>query len=138
MIGLTYAATLTNYKKQFEIAAITYTIGYALYIVDLNEVVRLIVSIIAALIGGYGASVLWVSQGGYMVKLFKKHNIKDEDKGQYMGIMNGIVYGQVILGGSITTFALGLFGNFIYFIVLTTIGIGSLLFVHFLLDPLKE
>ena len=77
MIGLTYAATLTNYKKQFEIAAITYTIGYALYIVDLNEVVRLIVSIIAALIGGYGASVLWVSQGGYMVKLFKKYNIKD-------------------------------------------------------------
>ena len=55
-----------------------------------------------------------------------------------MGILNGIVYGQVILGGSITTFALGLFGNFIYFIVLTTIGVGALIFVHFLLDPLKD
>ena len=55
-----------------------------------------------------------------------------------MGIQNGIIFGQVILGGAITTFALGLFGNFIYFIVLTVIGILSLLFVHFLLDPLED
>jgi len=138
MVGLTYAASLSNYKRQFEIAAITYTTGYALYIVDVSEVVRLIISIIAALIGGYGASVLWVSQGGYMVKLFKKYNIKNEEKGQYLGILNGIVFGQVILGGTITTFALGLFGNFIYFIVLTAIGVAALIFVHLLLDPLED
>jgi len=101
-------------------------------------VVRLIISIIAALIGGYGASVLWVSQGGYMVKLFKKYDIKNEEKGQYLGILNGIVFGQVILGGTITTFALGLFGNFIYFIVLTAIGVAALIFVHLLLDPLED
>ena len=73
--------------------------------------VRLIVSVFGAIIGGYGASVLWVSQGGYMVKLFKRYNISGSDEGRYMGIQNGIIYGQVILGGAITTFALGLFGN---------------------------
>lgn len=53
-----------------------------------------------------------------------------------MGILNGIIYGQVILGGTITAFALGLFGNFIYFIVLTVVGLLALLFVHFFLDSL--
>lgn len=46
-----------------------------------------------------------------MVKLFKKYNISGTDEGWYMGIQNGIIYGQVIMGGIITTFALGLFGN---------------------------
>ena len=138
LLGLTYAASLRNYKRQFEIAAITYTIGYALYIYDFDEVPRLVVSILAAIIGGYGASVLWVSQGGYMVKLFKKYNISEHAEGRYMAIQNGIIYGQVMLGGIVTTFALGLFGDQIYFIVLTVIGTMSLLFVHFFLDPLEE
>ena len=97
---------------------------------------RLIVTIIGSIVGGYGASVLWVSQGGYMVKLFRKYKVSDSDEGQYMGIQSGIIYGQVILGGAVTTFALGLFGNQIYFIVLTVLGLISLLFVHFFLDPL--
>ena len=138
LLGLTYAVSLRNYKRQFEIAAITYTIGYALYIYDFDEVTRLVVSIIAAVIGGYGASVLWVSQGGYMVKLFKTYSISEHAEGRYMAIQNGIIYGQVMLGGVVTTFALGIFGDQIYFMVLTIIGTMSLLFVHFFLDPLKE
>ena len=54
-----------------------------------------------------------------------------------MGIQSGIIYGQVIMGGAITTFALGLFGNTIYFIVLTAIGVFALFFVHFFLDSLQ-
>ena len=54
-----------------------------------------------------------------------------------MGIQSGIIYGQVILGGAVTTFALGYFGNTTYFIVLTAIGLISLLFVHFFLDSLQ-
>jgi hypothetical protein len=104
--------------------------------VDFNEVVRLIVSIVAAIIGGYGASVLWVSQGGYMVRLFKVYGISEQDEGQFMGMQNAIIYGQVLLGGIITTFALGIFGNTVYFTVLTVIGTLSFLFVHFMLDPL--
>lgn len=53
-----------------------------------------------------------------------------------MGIQSGIIYGQVILGGAVTTFALGLFGNQTYFIVLTGIGVLSFLFVYFFLDSL--
>ena len=55
-----------------------------------------------------------------------------------MGIQSGIIYGQVILGGAITTFALGIFGNTVYFIVLTVIGTLSYLFVHFCLDDLMD
>ena len=79
MVGLTYAASLKNFKKQFEIAAIAYTLNYALYIFNSGKVFTLVVSIIGAIIGGYGASVLWVSQGGYMVKLFKKYAISGQD-----------------------------------------------------------
>lgn len=46
-----------------------------------------------------------------MVKLFRKYSISDSDEGRYMGIQSGIIYAQVILGGCITTFALGLFGD---------------------------
>jgi hypothetical protein len=33
------------------------------------------VGIIGAVFGGYGAAIYWVSQGGYLMKLFKKYNI---------------------------------------------------------------
>ena len=55
-----------------------------------------------------------------------------------MGIQSGIVYSNVLLGGTITTFALGLFGNEIYFIVLTVIGAISYFLCKIFLDPLPS
>lgn len=55
-----------------------------------------------------------------------------------MGIQNGIIYGQVVMGGAVTTFALGLFGNFIYFIVLSAIGVLAFFFCYFFIDPLNS
>lgn len=138
LIGLTYAASRKNFKRQFEIAAITYTLSYAFYIINVNELVRLIISVVAAVISGYGASLLWVSQGGYMVKLFKKYSITGNDEGMYMGIQSGIIYAQIILGGCITTFALGLFGNEVYFIVLTAIGVVAFIVGKVFIDPLND
>ena len=52
--------------------------------------------------------------------------------------MNGIVFSHLILGGVLTTFALGLFGNEVYFIILSAIGVFSFILCRFSLDPLEE
>jgi hypothetical protein len=55
-----------------------------------------------------------------------------------MGILNGLVFGQLICGGVITTFALGLFGNQVYFIVLSIVGVMAFVLCRFCLDPLAD
>jgi hypothetical protein len=74
-------------------------------------VLGLLASILGAGIGGFGASVLWVSQGGYMMRLFKAYQVQKDEEGYYLGIQNGLVYGSSLLGAVIITFGLGLFGN---------------------------
>jgi len=63
------ATSITNFKKQFLIATICYSINYALYFLSLNKDLSLVTGIIGAIVGGYGASILWVSEGGYMTLL---------------------------------------------------------------------
>jgi len=91
-----------------------------------------------AIIGGFGASVLWVSQGGYMMRLFKANNIDKDHEGFYLGIQNGLVYTSSLLGAIVITFGLGLFGNEIYFLVLTLLGLLAFLLCTFFLDPLTS
>ena len=55
-----------------------------------------------------------------------------------MGIQNGLIFFHIFCGGLITTFALGVFGNLTYFIVLTVVGVISLAFCQFFLDPLSS
>lgn len=93
-------------------------------------------SILGAILGGFGASVLWVSQGGYLMKLFKKYQIEKNSEGYYMGILNGLVYASGLLGSIIITFGLGLFGNLVYFLILTSIGMLAFLLCWIFLDPL--
>lgn len=38
-----------------------------------------IVGVVGAIFGGYGAAIYWVSQGGYMIKLFKRYNVKENE-----------------------------------------------------------
>jgi hypothetical protein len=52
-------------------------------------------------------------------------------------MVNGIVYGSNLFGAIITTFGLGLFGNQIYFIILTFFGILSWVVCTVGLDDLK-
>lgn len=40
------------------------------------------------MLGGVGAAVVWVSQGGFMATLFEKYNISDSDKGIYLFILS--------------------------------------------------
>jgi MFS family permease len=94
--------------------------------------------IIGALFGGYGAAIYWVSQGGYLIKLFKKYNIPQNEEGKYFGIANGIVYGSSLFGALVTTFGLGYFGNTVYFTVLSVLTVISLLVCTFFMDGLKD
>lgn len=78
LLGLTRAASIRNYKKQFLIAAVCYTCNYALYLLGFNGLLALFVAALGAAIGGFGASVLWVSQGGYMMRLFNRNKIEKD------------------------------------------------------------
>jgi hypothetical protein len=50
-------------------------INYAVYIPDFTGDMGLLMGIIGALFGGYGAAIYWVSQGGYLMKLFLIYGI---------------------------------------------------------------
>lgn len=91
---------------------------------------------LGAAVGGFGASVLWASQGGYMMRLFRMNQIEKNEEGYYMGIQNGLVFTSVLLGSVIITFGLGLFGNVIYYLLLTTIALLAFLICTFFLDSL--
>lgn len=93
--------------------------------------------IVGALFGGYGAAIYWVSQGGYMMKLFKKYGINTNEEGKYFGVTNGIVYGSSFLGAIVTTFGLGLFGTQIYFAILTVLALASWAVCTYFLDSLE-
>jgi hypothetical protein len=70
-----------TYKKQFIFGAICYTINYALEIPDSFNTIGIIMLVAGSMLGGLGAAVVWVSQGGFMAKLFEKYNISIENKG---------------------------------------------------------
>ena len=64
-----------TYKKQFIFGAICYTINYALEIPDSLNTIGIIMIVVGSMLGGLGAAVVWVSQGGFMSKLFENYQI---------------------------------------------------------------
>ena len=119
-------------------SALCHLVNYVVYIPDYKGDLGLLMGIIGALFGGYGAAIYWVSQGGYLIKLFKKYNIPKDEEGKYFGIANGIVYGSSLFGALVTTFGLGYFGSTVYFIILSVLTVISLLVCTFFLDGLKD
>lgn len=111
LLGLTRATAIRNFKRQFQIAAICYSLNYALYLFQFDHLLGLLAAVSGAAIGGYGASVLWVSQGGYMMRLFRANQIQKDQEGNYLGIQNGLVFTSSLVGAIIITFGLGLFGT---------------------------
>jgi len=98
----------------------------------------LLIGLLGAVVSGFGAALLWVSQGGYMMKLFSVYEIERDHQGTYLGIQNGIIYGNFILGSVITTFCLGLFDEKIYFIALVVVGLIAFTFCTFFLNNLDS
>lgn len=119
-------------------SAICHLINYAVYIPGWKGDLGLIAGIVGAVFGGYGAAIYWVSQGGYMMKLFRTYHIRENEEGKYFGITNGIVYGSSFFGALVTTFGLGYFGSQIYFSILTGLALLSWAVCTVFLDDLKK
>lgn len=137
LVSLIFATAIANFKWQFQVSAFAHLINYAVYIPDFKGDLGMMAGIVGAVFGGYGAAIYWVSQGGYLMKLFKRYGIPKNEEGKYFGITNGIVYGSSLFGAIVTTFGLGYFGSSIYFIILTALTLVSWLVCTIFLDGLQ-
>lgn len=123
----------------FLLAAAAYAINYALEIVAPIATWGVLVSMLGAALGGAAAAILWVSQGGYMKRLLDRYEVPEQFRGRYYGIQNGLIYGNYLLAGLVTTLCLGDPGDVsFYFTVLAGIAMLALLFCCLCLDPLGD
>jgi len=83
--------------------------------------------VVAAIIGGSSASLLWVAQAAYIHFLCEQNGLQHK-KGYYFGIFYGIFSISNLSSALITTFMLGFFGIVLYFWILFGIGIFAVLF----------
>lgn len=122
-----------SYKKQLIIGAICYTINYALEIPLILNTFGIFFLVFGSILGGFGAAIVWISQGGFMIALLEKYHRPLDHHGRYFGLLNMIVFSNTLLGSLVTTFGLGFLGDREYFIILTFIGGLSICFSVFLL-----
>lgn len=94
--------------------------------------------ILGSILGGFGAAIVWVSQGGFMTALFEKYQIPLGYHGRYFGLLNMLVFSNILLGSLVSTFGLGFLGDTQYFIILTLIGGISVFFGTFLLEDVQK
>lgn len=59
-----------SYKKQLIIGSLCYTINYAIEIPVIMNPFGVFLLILGSVLGGFGAAIVWVSQGGFMTALF--------------------------------------------------------------------
>ena len=70
------------------------------------------------------------------MKLFHTCGTVENPEGKYFGILNGITSICNLLGAVVTTFGLGLFGNQIYFSILTVLAFLAWVVCTYFLDDL--
>jgi hypothetical protein len=58
-----------SFKKQFLFGAFCYTLNYALEISDQLDAFGVFLLLFGSALGGFGAAVVWVCQGGFMSHL---------------------------------------------------------------------
>ena len=120
-------------KRQLLFAGICYTINYSSGIfatlIDVTTI-KYGISCIAAMISGSSAGLLWVSNGRYIHLVCQQGNALDK-KGEMFGLFNSIFCLSNVAAGLITTFGLGFFNSLVYFIVITCLGILSILYFFF-------
>ena len=116
--------------------AVNFFTGFILLYVE-STVMKYVITSIGAMMGGFGAAILWTSLGGFLHLLCEKNGLQNS-KGRFFGIFNGIFCAQSITGAFITTFGLGYFENSIYFLIVTIIAIFSAIFCQFFIDDLQS
>ena len=129
-----------KYKTQMTYAPILYAMnyftGFILLYVE-STFLKYVITGFGALLGGFGAAILWTSMGGFLHLLCEKNGLQSS-KGRFFGIFNGIYCVQSITGAFITTFGLGYFENNVYFVLVTMIAILSAVFCQFFIADLQQ
>ena len=59
-----------QYKSQFLFGAVCFSINYVLEIPDLLNTFGIMLLIFGSILGGLGAAMVWIGQGGFMNILF--------------------------------------------------------------------
>lgn len=126
-----------SYKKQFFMGALCYTVNYLLQIPNMLNTIGVFLMILGSVVGGAGAAVIWVSQGGFVVTLLQKYQIQQHYKGRYFGILNMIVFSNILFGSLVTTFVLGFLPDTQYFTILAGFGGLSIILGLFLLEDVQ-
>jgi hypothetical protein len=116
-------------KKQMLVATIAYTLNFStgLFIPYASLPFKFVLTVAGSAICGLSAGLLWVSQGRYIHITCEKAGIRHE-KGEHFGLFSLIYCLSHISAGLITTFGLGLFSAYIYFICITLTGVLAVLF----------
>lgn len=129
-----------KYKTQMTYAPILYAsnyiTGFMLLYVD-STVMKYVITSFGALLGGFGAAILWTSMGGFLHLLCEMNGVQSS-KGRFFGLFNGIYCIQSITGAFITTFGLGYFDNSTYFLLVTIIALFSSVFCQFFIKDLQK
>lgn len=93
---------------------------------EMPKVLGWILVLVGATICGASASLIWVAQGVYVNEV-----AGPERKTELFGLFWALFFCSQITGNAFTTFVLGLIGNKVYFIVLTTLGSKNSLIFSF-------
>jgi hypothetical protein len=130
-----------NYKTMLLISSVCYTLNFSSgLILEIFEFSTWVVVAVEALaiIGGFSAGLLWVTQAAYLHFICEKNRMQNR-KGYYFGLFYGVYGVSNITSGLVTTFMLGLFDKTIYFWILFGIGITSFFFcLIFIKDVQKK
>ena len=137
LIGLSFTSTIRNYKRQLLIVACCFAANYAVYLPGLTHFWGLMAVIVGSLMSGPAMAVLWVSQGGYISTLFRLYEVREEEEGRYIGVMNTLIY-VPILFGALVTLAVTAFSKTAYLFILVGLCLVGFIICYFFLDPLEE
>lgn len=126
-------------KKQMLVATIAYTLNFStgLFIPFVALPFKYVLTVGGSAICGLSAGLLWVSQGRYIHIICENAGIRDQ-KGDHFGLFSLIYCLSHISAGLITTFGLGLFSAYIYFLCITLTGISAVLFCWFFISDVEE
>jgi len=90
-------------------------------------------SIIAAVINGFGAALIWTAQGAYVTKCSN-----DENRGFFMGLFWFILMGSQIFGNLIAAFVLNSAPQSTFFIVMSCVALLGVFIFLLLGKPKKQ
>ena len=127
-------------KLQLLLGGFFYTLNYSSGIfADMTDQphLKFAISCLGSGIAGCSGGFLWVSQGRY-IHLTCEMNNSLERKGQMYGLFSSIYCFSNVSAGLLTTFALGFFDSKLYFVIITAIGLLSIVFCLLFLPTLPN